>query len=288
MSVPKPVRLAKFKFSTTTCFVMEFGHQYIRFYSNRAQVQVNGDPYTITSPYTATPGIPLLQTVVFQLQFCQIEDVIYITHPEYPVHSLTRISDTNWVLGEVQWLEYDGSQAMPPMLDQNNTSTSITPGPGATSGSITLTASSPIFDWLHIGGYWQLAQVRPAQSLEINTNTLGIGSSVSIPIKGPWTFSTSGLWKSTLYVERTNDEGMTWSAVLTVSSGFNQNYNIPGTSDSTGLYRIRQAAWTHADGVDHDPTAQLVCGDVLIYGLVKIIDFTSSTVVSAVVLIPWE
>ena len=34
----------KFQFSPTTSFVLEFGHRYVRFYSNGAQVQVTSAP----------------------------------------------------------------------------------------------------------------------------------------------------------------------------------------------------------------------------------------------------
>jgi len=42
------VRLMKFQFSPTTSFVLEFGNQYIRFYSNQQQVMINTAPTWVT------------------------------------------------------------------------------------------------------------------------------------------------------------------------------------------------------------------------------------------------
>lgn len=284
MSANNPVRLMPFKFSTKTCFVLEFGHMYIRFYSNRSQVLLAGNPYEIASPYTAPTGTPLNQTVIFQLQFTQIEDIIYITHPDFPVFSLTRITDTNWVLAEVGWLEADGSQAMPPMLDQNNTGTTITPS--AATGSINLVASSALFQSGHVGSFWQISQIRTAQVLAVDLGVLLNGSSSAITIIGAWTFTTTGVWDSNLSVERSDDAGASWHAVVAVSTEQSANFNIPGTAVTTGLYRITQSGWTPPinPGVV-GPHAYITCDDAFIFGLVKITGVTDSTHADADVLI---
>ena len=69
---------------------------------------------------------------IFSLQFEQINDVVYIVHPNYPVWKLTRYSDTNWVMQQVQFLT-------PAMLDENATDMTLTAS--AVSGSITLSAN---------------------------------------------------------------------------------------------------------------------------------------------------
>ena len=181
-------RLQKFIYSPTTTFVLEFGHEYIRFYSNGQQVNVataptwvSGNAYPagayITSPTTSliyyntiagtAPADPYSQparfiqqtilevptpyqasyttnslgainspysTDIWKLAFCQVNDVLYITHPNYPVYSLTRYSDTYWVMKQVQFLT-------PALLDQNANQTTLTAS--STSGSITLTANAP-------------------------------------------------------------------------------------------------------------------------------------------------
>lgn len=129
----KAVRLIPFKFSPTTAFVLEFGHQYVRFYSNQQQVQVSGSPYELASPYSGV-GSPSSTAEIWQITPCQINDVVYLSHPGYPPYKLTRIGDTNWTLAAVEFLT-------PPVLDQNYTNTLI--AASAVNGNITLTASAP-------------------------------------------------------------------------------------------------------------------------------------------------
>jgi len=236
-------RLEKFIYSPDTTFILEFGHEYIRFYSNGQQVNVSSAPvwadpadtiitagnfnvgvvyviesigttdftlcgaasntvgiaFTATNAGTGTgtagqstayaagsyitsptnsliyyvtiagyaPVDPVYQpsrfiqqtilevpspyqasyttnnigltaspysTDIWKLAFCQVNDVMYITHPDYPVYSLTRYSDTDWVMKEVQFLT-------PALLDQNANQTTLTAS--STSGAITLTANAP-------------------------------------------------------------------------------------------------------------------------------------------------
>lgn len=161
------MRVVKFQYSINTSFVLEFGHHYVRFYSNGAQVTLSSaatwisnqlyvpgnyveDPgdsnniyfcknavasttqphldatnwtkqtiYEVPTPYDATIGSgEPWQTDIFGLQFCVINDVVYICHPNYPRAKLSRYSDTNWIYAVVQ-------DIMPALLDQNATDTTI-------------------------------------------------------------------------------------------------------------------------------------------------------------------
>lgn len=162
------------------------------------------------TPYNADAGSAgpqpgnLWATDIWDLAFCQINDVIDIVSPNYPVFSLTRFSDTDWVMAEVNFLT-------PALLDQNATDTMI--AASATTGNgITLTASAPawvtatyynignsvqvggviynatkahvssgsfpfdlnnqlwlemdVFNALHVGSTWQLASLRASAYIE--------------------------------------------------------------------------------------------------------------------------
>ena len=77
--------------------------------------------YEIPTPYGADALTgSIFNTDVFQIVPCQINDVVYIVHPDYPPYSLTRFGNTDWVLKEVAYLT-------PALLDQNATDTIITP-----------------------------------------------------------------------------------------------------------------------------------------------------------------
>lgn len=82
--------------------------------------------YEIATPYT--------ENDLFELQFTQSADVLYITHTVFEPRKLSRTGHTAWTLSEITFL--DG-----PYLDQNTTTTTLTPS-AATGTGVTLTASA--------------------------------------------------------------------------------------------------------------------------------------------------
>lgn len=120
----KKVRLIPFEFNVTQAYVLEFGDTYIRFYKDKGQIVSGPVPYEIVSPWT--------EAQLPDIQYIQSADVMYLMHPEVPVHTLTRTGHTAWVLNEYDLV--DG-----PYLPQNTTG--ITLAPSAASGNITITAT---------------------------------------------------------------------------------------------------------------------------------------------------
>ncbi len=331
------VRMVPFTFSPDTTFMLEFGNEYIRFYSNGEQVvltasdvdtwdgyyaYVPGDfvkylgvvyycilavsaripPFSNTAPpadtthwlaqtileqptpYNADAGVfgpqpgSLWGTDIWDLAFCQINDVIYITSPSYPVYSLTRITDTHWQMREVSFIT-------PALLDQNISNTTI--AASGTTGTVTLTATAPawvtatyyttgnsvkeagviytcltpntsgaafgndfaagyweqsdVFHSQHVGSTWQLAQLRPSSYIEYTgTAASGFadGVSASIRVLGDWEVHTYGVWSSDVSIERSLDEGNTWDSVRKVTGRSDRNIDLEGTALQVGLYRI--------------------------------------------------
>ena len=90
--------------------------------------------YEVPAPYLATnfTAPAYWDSDVFVLACCQINDVVYIVHPNYPVYKLTRLSDANWTMSLVAF-------NTPAMMDQNATDTTI----AATTGG-----SSPPAAWI--------------------------------------------------------------------------------------------------------------------------------------------
>ena len=180
------VRLMPFIFSPQVCFTLEFGHQYIRFYSgggtanpvtvSSAPAWISGSNYVlgnfvtgtfgviyycilsitnstltpsldsthfvaqnvyeVPSPYSAyyTSGLPSA-TDIFGVVPDQTNDVIDLVHPDYAPYTLSRYGNTDWVMEQVPF-------AAPALLDQNATSTTLTPT--ALQGiGITVQASAP-------------------------------------------------------------------------------------------------------------------------------------------------
>ena len=82
--------------------------------------------YTVTTTYATAD--------LFDLQFAQSADVLYIAHPSYTPRKLTRTAHTSWTISDITFT--DG-----PYQDENITTTTLTPS--HTSGSSrTITASA--------------------------------------------------------------------------------------------------------------------------------------------------
>lgn len=82
--------LLPFQFNTAQSYILEFGDLYFRVFKNGAVVLTGGVPYECATPYLAAD--------VDDLVFVQEADVMYITHPNYPVKKLERLADDNWQL----------------------------------------------------------------------------------------------------------------------------------------------------------------------------------------------
>jgi hypothetical protein len=183
-------RLIGFNFSVTTRFVLEFGHQYIRFWGNDSQVLSGGSPLEVASPYQ--------ESELRELQYVQVNDIMYLAHANHAPRKLTRVSDTNWTLATVAW-------SYPPLLDQNITTTTI--ASSAASGSATLTASASVFQAGHVGSQWAIQWPRNSGAVDeaIDANKVSQGT---LDIQGSWTITTVGTWIGKIRLLRIPQEKM--------------------------------------------------------------------------------
>lgn len=84
-------RLIRFEFSKTEANMLEFGHQYIRFFNqDRTQVMDGGSPYEITTVYD--------ETELFEIEYVGGADTIFLFHENHPVQRLRRFANDNWVI----------------------------------------------------------------------------------------------------------------------------------------------------------------------------------------------
>lgn len=91
----KTTRLIPFQYSTTQAYIIEMGDQYMRFYKNNGQITSSGSAVEIATPYT--------EDQVFDVQFAQSADTLYIAHPNHAPRKLTRSSHTSWSLDTVSF-----------------------------------------------------------------------------------------------------------------------------------------------------------------------------------------
>jgi hypothetical protein len=216
-------RLIGFNFSVTTRFVLEFGHQYIRFWGNDSQVLSGGSPLEVASPYQ--------ESELRELQYVQVNDIMYLAHANHAPRKLTRVSDTNWTLTTVAW-------SYPPLLDQNLTTTTI--ASSAASGSATLTASASVFQAGHVGSQWAIQWPRNsgAISTTIDANKT---TTDTLDIQGSWTLTTVGTWIGTVRLLRIpqkemDEDGGSGFTAYEVVREFNslttaRNFTATGTED---------------------------------------------------------
>jgi hypothetical protein len=213
-------RLIGFNFSTTTRFVIEMGVGYMRFWRPDGTLQTNSGGLAtleVTTPYTAAD--------LREIQYVQINDIMYFAHANYPVYKLSRLADNSWTFAVVNW-------SIPPQLDQNEEEVTISTN--YEIGNVNLTASAPIFKSGHVGTKWNLKWKRLATFIELNFG--GTWASNSMDTQGAWDFTTFGTWNATIRILRTPYE--TWKkgfiSVAVARSGTTCTVTHPSHGYSVG------------------------------------------------------
>lgn len=232
----KRARLQRFEFSTTQAYVLEFGPSYIRFYANDGQLQTSGvaaynnatayaigdlvtnggvtyyciaattgnAPPNATYWYAHTGTIyeiptPYAEADLFNLNFAQSADVLYIVHPSYPPRKLQRLGATKWTLSTISFR--DG-----PYLIANTSSTTLTSsvaGPGAatvTASAVTGINNDTGFQASDVG---RIIRLKSGSTWGWGTIT-AVGSTTSITVNWTVAVGTSaattwrlGVWGAT-------------------------------------------------------------------------------------------
>ena len=134
--------LSPFVFSVTQAYVLEWSNGAVRFYTNGGRIETSpGTPYEVAVPYSAAQA----PAVSFQQSF----DRLYLAHPNHPGPArLSRTGATSFAY-DVPTLEGG------PFGDQN-VNEAVTVTATATTGSVTVTASSAIFQAGHIGALFRI------------------------------------------------------------------------------------------------------------------------------------
>lgn len=138
----KKSRLIPFEFSTTQAYVLEFANQTLRFFANGGIVLSSGVPYEISTPYTSDE--------LFDIDYAQSADVVYLAHPNHPPYKLSRFGPTNWTLTKVTF-------DWPPFNEENTSTISITAS--AVTGNITLTSSASLFKTTDVGTAFRFSEI---------------------------------------------------------------------------------------------------------------------------------
>jgi len=187
----KKTQLLRFEFSVEQAYILEFGHQYIRFYKDGGRIESPpGTPTEIATAYTEAQ-LPAVKTI-------QSADTMYFLHQAHPIRKLIRLSHTSWTLKDVNFL--------PPATYEAGYSPSTTLTLSAASGlGITLTAGAATFEPSDVGRVVSQGDGRAI------VRTFGTSTSVTADVVS--TFSGTGPFGSgTWTIEGTPNTQLTPSA----------------------------------------------------------------------------
>lgn len=134
----KLARLIPFIFSRTQAFHLEFGDQYIRFFTPDGQVLSGTTPYEIATTYT--------EAQLADIHFVQSADTMFLTHPDHPLRKLVRYSNTNWKLSAVSF-------RVPPSEEIGDRPATILTLGALTGSGVSATASAAAFLDADVGRY---------------------------------------------------------------------------------------------------------------------------------------
>ena len=90
----QPCRIIPFVVGENEAYVLELGEEYIRVYTSAGQVlDDQADPYEIETPYSAG--------ALANIAYTQQDQMLILTHPDYPPQRLVRTSPGRFSLGEM-------------------------------------------------------------------------------------------------------------------------------------------------------------------------------------------
>jgi hypothetical protein len=258
----------------------------------------NPYPYLDPTHWTATAAYeiasPYAQSEVFDVQYKEINDVVYLVHPAHPVYKLSRVTSSTFTLLPVAF-------RYPALLDENLVTT-LTMALGATTGATTLTASAAYFNASMIGAYFEIRHLNDATSTTLDiSGTAGTVTSSALDVVGNWSFYSSENWYGTLQVQRSTDAGATWRVAREFKSASNHNVGPVSGVEQPPLAgqprtKLRINYTATGDPYGSPPwvgvvpnsyvkaSANLEIENAYVSGLVQITGFTSSTVVNVTVI----
>jgi hypothetical protein len=239
-------RLIPFTFSTVKKFKIVLGHMTFQIH--------NADTAAIV---LASSAAPWTESQIDSVFYTQVNNVMWLSHPEVATQELIRLSDTTWTLGPIPWtLE----SAFPPMRDTNTSATTLALA-AVTGNGVLMTASADTFQAGHVGSYWQVSHFRGVLSTELTftpdplrsgqTADVTLGTTPVVPppvwswspalpaVTQPqdWRITTSGQWAGTLFVEQWNVTDSAYDVVI--QREIQTGNQLSETGTGIGRFRIR-------------------------------------------------
>lgn len=88
----RTTRLIPFVFNKTQAYMLELGDLYARFFTASGQITSGGMPIELATPYA--------QDQVFNVEFAQGADTMFMANENFPIKRLVRLSSAAWTIGD--------------------------------------------------------------------------------------------------------------------------------------------------------------------------------------------
>ncbi len=230
------VRMFSFIFSSTIAYPIEFGEQYARFYFAGEPLLDAGTHVEIATDY--------LSSELYQIQTRQVADLMWLVHPSHAQAQLKRTNPTTFVVEDIVFNKG-------PFLERNDIANDddVTMDVDITGAgeSGTLTRSSGVFQQGHVGALFKLTH--PRVNRQTNGRKTGTQTGIIgevIEVFGDFIFSiTSPNWAGTVRLQKSTDDGQTFSNVQSFTNAGKQTFAATETTAGS-QYRINVT--THTSG----------------------------------------
>jgi len=161
-----------------------------------------------------------------RVHFKQVNDILYLVHPDRPWQKLMRLGSSSWQMVEV---EPEGGPFLDENMDNDETMLAM-PTPG------TVAAMSDCFEAGHVGARFAIRNFRDSGDLMVGgAGGVGAANAWSDPLLviGGWEAHMTGTWTTgEIHLERSVDEGQTWEVIHT----YRQDTIDSGDEDEHGIY----------------------------------------------------
>src|SRR5262245_27424420 len=189
----------------------------IRFIRDGGFIQSGGAPYEVT-------GLPYAASELARVRWAQEGNTAWLTHGSYQPRKLVRgSSHTDWTLS---LYEQEGGPVKVQNLDKSKTIIA-----SATTGTVTLTASTAIFQAGHVGSVWRLDEGDLSLTPEWKAN-----EAITLPTEPvPATGTTIG---SMTNPGNAFDGNATTFASETQTGGFIGTQQVPPSTISSASFKV--------------------------------------------------
>jgi hypothetical protein len=264
-------RVMPFIYSNSIAYVVLMEDDKFYFYYNGGQVLAGGGGrLTLVTTYD--------EADLFEIQYKQSNDVMWLVHGDYHPRKLTRTSATLFAIADITYT--NGPFKKRNDLD-NADSVTMTPSVTTGSGNLTLSATTNLsFVAGHVGALFSVTH--PRVDVVVKGTSTGSTAGVidsAILVEGAFSFNTSGTWIGTIVLQR-QISGGSWENFRTWTSNNDRNVQYTGSEAEDNVqYRINVTE--HTSGTIN---ADLTVNSSTQTGICRITGITSTAIATMTVL----